>query len=153
MFLRHPDGRAVQVGVSDKPGMVACWGVLPPGDTYWKGRQDNPHVGVGISRGGQALAGEITRRLLPGYRAVYDKTLAFQAEQAADRLRMRALVHRIAYAFPGMDVVRDATVYPGNGYFRVNDGGRSVTVELRAVSPELAVRVARLLAAERGQAA
>lgn len=148
VFLRHPDGRAVQVGVSDKPGMVACWGVLPPGETYWKGRQDNPSIKVGISRGGQALAGEITRRLLPGYREVCAKTLVFQAEEAADRLRMRELVHRIAYAFPGLDTVRDDTVYPGSGTFRVNRDGRAVTVDLRAVSPELAVRIARLLAAE-----
>lgn len=102
-YLVGPDDMRIHVraGGYQHPGKFRISGSLPDGwhehapRSYETDAPSNPDIGVATTKTAKQIAGDITRRLLPGYREYLDATRARKArsdahhdgvEQAGDRL-------------------------------------------------------------------
>ncbi len=116
---------------------------------------DNLRITVAPKRPASAVAKDIERRLLPGYRVAFQKA----SEDIAERHRQRTEAERVANnvaSILGCEVAQnngpgtDFHIHPRNlrkGYadIRVGEYSNDVEINLRWVSPELAQRVCEVL--------
>lgn len=123
---------------------------LPYGITW-------PEITVAARRGAEALAAEITRRLLPGYLAQLKDVLDYQAGRERDEQAQQEAVERIARLLPGdvrhpgYDASRIIWYLPGHKNGRadicVSGNGTQVSrLELEFIPVETAMRLLEFLA-------
>lgn len=151
--LTHPDGRRLflRTGQYDIRGKVAVSAVWP-GDTK-ELRNGPPNLDCKMSdhRDGRAMAGEIARRVLPGYGPELERVRAELAARSARIAAQEAVVARVASAVPGTSVHERTVSLPfrsGQGVWgsvTVSSGGATATVELRQVPCDLAMEIMRLV--------
>jgi hypothetical protein len=107
-WLEHPDGRRLflrRQGGQD--GRVEIRGAFPDSDyPFEPGERPRP-LTVAAGRSPVAVAGEITRRLLPGYAQVLASVQARIARQAADHTSRIRVARRLAAILPGATVRDD----------------------------------------------
>jgi hypothetical protein len=125
--------------------------------------QDNPQIIVGSGRPAKQVAGEIRRRLLPGYTAALKMAQAADAEHAAAVALVNGIAERVQAALqyterqeplspsqPG-ESVQVRVSLPGEVCGEVECrpfGGGSVRLDLRCVPPAVAVRLLEVLREE-----
>ncbi|MEV1178071.1 hypothetical protein [Nonomuraea sp. NPDC049784] len=88
---------------SRSPGRVSIEGCYPEGYsrvTLWVQRH---RITCAVSRGSVAIGADITRRLMPAYRADLDKVLQAIADHLHDLDQQRAIVDAIVAAIPNAD--------------------------------------------------
>jgi hypothetical protein len=107
-------------------------------------------ITVRDDRGAEAIAGEITRRLLPGYAAGLAGHLSDLARRDAAGAANRATAERIAKALGAVLNNDGATVtLRGDGIYgtmRAWNDGTEVNIEVRSVPAGMAVKIAQLIA-------
>ena len=136
-------------------GQVAISGSLP--DTTL--RVDRPHINVSLARGAKAIAKEVRRRLLPRHLAALERVLAYDAEQAHDHGARQVTLAKIAAMFPGSHVREITSAYKasdadvvieakggGRGTVHASGDAAELTIELRGVPADVALRMLELLA-------
>lgn len=142
-------------------GQVHVSGRLP--DTHL--RVDRGGINVSKSRGAKRIAAEVQRRLLPRYQAALDRVLDHQAGQAHDRGARLVTLGKIAAMFRGSHVreidnpYRDSAAdvvlnseCGASGTIHAIDDAACLSMELRNVPADVAVRMLELLAANRSAA-
>jgi len=107
IYLVHPDGRKLDVhaqGWSRHPVRVWVEGVYP------HCRYPSPeqfHLTAAIRRGGEAIANDIKRKLLPPYGEELEKTRQRIARDTADDARRLARARRLLMLFGGRGRIRN----------------------------------------------
>jgi hypothetical protein len=105
--LAHPDGRGILLHPPDhraaSRGRVSITGHYPhhpDGDR----RTNRPEITVRVDRGAEAIAGDITNRLLGPYQAALAATRELIARDETDRLARDRVAQRIAARLPGATI-------------------------------------------------
>jgi len=146
--LRHADGRALHLAWvwGSHESRVEVGGGYPDGVGYKRFE-----ITVAVSRGAQAIAREIERRLLPPYVAELQRVLAKLAVLRDEAAAVRCVAERIAGHLPdgrvsgGEGTKTTAQVYwAGGGEFRTHDPA-TVLIEWLHVPAAVAVEIARLI--------
>jgi hypothetical protein len=125
----------------NNPLRVSVHGGYPPGTTQVAYHMPSHTITVAISRGAQAVARDIQRRLLPGYLADLARTQqALRAQANATQAREKVAAHLLA-AVPGLrrgeaSQTRVTLVYYGhshsdtNGSVQLSGSGDQVSISL-----------------------
>jgi len=92
------DGRGYYLGYPFK-GKTEITPIYPRSSFGWY-KTDRGKIGVSVSRGPQAVAREIARRLAPVYEAALAKVLAYEADLAVDQGQRGVLTEKLAALFP-----------------------------------------------------
>lgn len=87
--LEGPDGLSLLLDMS-QDGKISITGCAPGGGTF-----EHTRIGVSMYRGPEAVARDITRRLLPGYRLELASALEERAALEAARERRRVLAQEL----------------------------------------------------------
>jgi len=136
-------------------GQVNISGSLP----HTTLRVDRSDINVSLARGAKVIAAEIRRRLLPLYQASLDRVLAYDVEQAHNHGAREVTLGKIAAMFPGSHVREIASAYKasdadvviearcgGRGTVQASGDAAELTLELRGVPADVALRMLELLA-------
>lgn len=153
---------ATEISAYESQGRLVVSGRYPQNNLYQVARHE---ATVAVSRGPEVAAQEIARRVLPGVAAETERVRQSNADDIAKQATVDALTGRLAQLL-GVTPrppethrrgVQDRHMYtrsslPGGGYlagdFRVSSyEGGSVTIELRACPPALALEIARVIGA------
>jgi len=135
---RH-DGRAV-VSPCRPPRTADGWTYAPPYGETW------PKITVRADRSADAIAREITRRLLPAYDAMWTRYLETRAAHEAYVGETADLRGRLAAALGVVPRGEALHVYTDAFYGDVQVSGSHARFTLSVQRPALAERLARLLA-------
>jgi hypothetical protein len=125
--------------------------------------RDSPRINVGSNRPAKQVAGEIRRRLLPGYTAALERVQALDADHAEAVALVNTIAEQVQEALGYSD--RQAPLalsqaeeralvrvhLPGGVYGDVECSaysGGSVTLKLRSLCPAVAVRLLEVLREE-----
>ena len=159
--LERDDGSAVTLHLVTYPKTrLAISGVFPRGDggdygPSGYGNDQRVTIHVGADRPAKAVAGEITRRLLPTYLPQYAKALERKAADEEGRARADALADRLASVLgekisdPHRNGERCVRLYRGEWYGDVRIGhGGSVKIELSSLPAVIAERICAVLRPE-----
>ena len=99
VHLDGPDGAGLSLAPATyKPDKVQISGVYPPHDLD---RSKHPGITVSVRRGGELIAREISRRLLPPYLAELAEVLASNATAKANRGARLQLAYDLAACLGG----------------------------------------------------
>ena len=161
--LERDDGSAVTLHLVTYPKTrLAISGIFPRdgqnGGDYGPsghGTDQRVTIHVGAERPAKAVAGEITRRLLPAYLPQYAKALERKAADEEGRARADALADRLASVLgekisdPHRNGERCVRLYRGEWYGDVRIGhGGSVKIELSSLPAVIAERICAVLRPE-----
>lgn len=110
-------------------------------------RDDYKTIGVGISRPPKDIAADVARRLIPHYLEAFDRARAthLQEKEAAQNIKLigQAIIKVTDGRFA--DQSRSGcTIYFERGKAEIRHN-EEVTLELRGLSPEIAVRIAAMV--------
>jgi hypothetical protein len=120
-------------------------------------RLPDHQITAAASRGPAAIAADITRRLLPGYRTDLAKAWAHTARLAREDAQRGRLVAHLLATIPGATASgasrgRDTTLHwysdtAGSGTIRLWGSGATATIELSSVPARLALTIAAAIRA------
>jgi len=150
--LVHTDGRGLVLRVGwDGKGRLTVSGRYPHAPDFYRRNDDRPEITVAVTRTPAAIAGEITRRLLPGYETRLAAVRTFLTDAAEDAATRERVTARLCATLPGATNTRGTGLslpLPGSAYGSgaVLHGG-DVTLELHGLPEELAVAVLAAVAA------
>jgi len=156
--LAHPDGRRLFLHVPyNARGRLAIRGVYPPVDSVYGRDADPVEITVSVTRPAEAVAREITKRLLPAYEPRLTHAVARAARRAAEQAQRDEVADRLRQALPGTRVITpDRHHYPRlalslhsrpgawQGSGEVYPGG-TVQLTLHNVPADLAVALLKTL--------
>jgi hypothetical protein len=136
-----------------QPGKVRAEGCYPQTDA----RHGRPGVYVTASRGVAVIAREIRGRLLPGYLPDLARVLAHNAGETFEQGQRQVVADKVAGLFPGAHhraegyhggYLNTVIHAPGGGSGHVTSSGAAgtLTLELRGVPTEVALRMLEVLA-------
>ena len=132
-------------------GKVVVTGFLPKGN-YSRHDLHGPKISITASRGPEAIAKEIQRRLLPDYEAVMAEAMKRKADAEAYDNAARNNLERLADAFGTVVRDGDTTLHVGSvndNYYGVATAGNTwARLELRSVPIDMAVRIGRILSGQ-----
>jgi hypothetical protein len=103
VHIAHRDGRRLLFlrVPYNAPGRLAISGVYPPVDSVYGRDADPVQITVGVDRPAEAVAREITRRLLPGYEPLLAQAVEQAQQRAAEAAQRDHAVERLCQALPG----------------------------------------------------
>jgi len=158
-YMDGPDGARLALGpIWNKPDRLEIRGVYPAGARSVYPAPARSVITVDRHRAPDAIAREITRRLLPGYLpelARIDERVSHDV--TAYRARCKA-TQRLQAAMPGLSEDRDDTPERGRATLRLPHkdhawgdielwhGGDTVNMSLNSLPLDLAIKIARLVA-------
>jgi hypothetical protein len=152
--LHGPAGQELWVQrVWNHRDRVQVHGRYPPGDETY--RLASHEITAAIARGPEAIARDITRRLLPAYRTDLQTARERVAQAARDDQHRARTAARLLATIPdarATDGKRETTIHwyddaAGSGTIRLHGDGTKATIELRSAPTELASRIAGTVAA------
>lgn len=160
LVFRNPEGAEFTVNKDWRGDKVLVSGSYPrhegvsqPG---YNDRDPAPTIGVGLNREGRAAAADIARRFLPQFLAHLAKhnesIIAAEAYRLTSEVHGNQLAEILGDPRPqhdtrnGQSTVRWNPQGRGYGDFKVS--GDSVSLEVRMIRPDVAIKIAQLLAAE-----
>jgi hypothetical protein len=114
---------------------------------------DPRHITCALSRGGEEIARDIARKLLPGYLEELSVNRQHIEQYEADENRRQVMLLRYERLMPGSQIVEHSqSVYlgmakTGHGEIRPSHDGYKATVKLEAVPADLAEQVVHTVAA------
>jgi hypothetical protein len=146
-------GNGLHIGEPwNRPGHLSIAGRFPPTSYYFRGERAS--ITIRASRGQTAIAREITRRLLPGYRATLAKVAEHDAAERADSQARAALAERITALFPPeqaslpshcqSDTRSEVLIHSGggaSGWVKFHGRGEEVRLDLTSIPAGVAVRM------------
>jgi hypothetical protein len=142
--IRHDENERVQISYPYPYKQLCVSGFLPRAKGAWS--TVGATIGVGLTRPPEAVAKEITRRLLPEYREKLQVRLqeiasgiAYDALQQAARTRFTLFIQ---HGEQPVDQAKAYLVSPLSGCIRIYP--ETVTFEHLSLSPEVAEKVLRL---------
>lgn len=151
-YLVGPD---VTLFVREDKGKLSITADIPKGASHPYG-SDRPTIGVSVSRGPEAIATEIKRRLLDDARAYWTKAVDNAARDIRDQENRDAAAAKIAAVHPGHFRVEqhpssggscDVRLYGmadgAHGTAMVSATGVNVTIEIRSLPLAVAIKVLR----------
>lgn len=103
VHIAHRDGRRLLFlrVPYNAPGRLAISGVYPPVDSAYGRDADPVQITVGLTRPAEAVAREITRRLLPAYEPRLAHAVAQAQRRAGEQALRDEVVERLCQALPG----------------------------------------------------
>ncbi|MAE51586.1 MAG: hypothetical protein CMH27_07230 [Micavibrio sp.] len=105
-------------------------------------------IGVSIERPARDIAADIKRRLLPHYMDAYEKALVHYREQREQENHLNLVAQALIKVTGGRSASYDKsyarTVYFTDGQAEIYSSG-DVSLELRKLSPELAIKIASMI--------
>ena len=152
VFLKHPDGRELVLhdeGWTRQCGRIWVGGVYPKSDY----RTTHFHITAAAERGGEAIAKDITRKLLPKYVEELAQVVSYNEREKMDAHHRELAQDMLVRIIPGASVPPH---YPDRIFFynsagvsrgevRLNHDGSSGDIELRSVSIQTLTLIAELL--------
>jgi hypothetical protein len=100
--IAHPDGRRLFLRVPwNAPGRLAISGVYPPVDSVYGRDADPVQITVGLTRPAEAVAREITRRLLPAYEPLLAHAVAQTQRRDGEQAQRGRAAEQLCQALPG----------------------------------------------------
>jgi hypothetical protein len=157
--IAHLDGRRLLLRIAwNKPGRVTVSGVFPDGHLGLVDCTDRGTITVRLDRGPEALAREITRRLLPHYESALAAVRERIAQANAARAAREALAQRITDLIPGARrtnidaAARTHVVWYshgtafGSGTVAIFDAATTVSLDIGNLPAPVADRILTILA-------